>query len=76
MFCKYRTDELETFLEDFTRSDENENDCTGVTIKSTLAMEVYICSQEVVMITTWITIEILNSNRLKVLYIQIFMYVY
>ena len=59
IFCKYRTDELETFLEDLSRSDENENDCTGVTIKSTLAMDVYICSQEVVMIVTWITINTL-----------------
>ena len=52
-------------MEEFSRSDENENDCTGVTMKSTLAMDEYICSQEVVMIITWITIEILTQIDLR-----------
>ena len=34
-------------------------------MKSTLAMDEYICSQEVVMIITWITIEILTQIDLR-----------
>ena len=34
-------------------------------MKSTLAMDEYICRQEVVMIITWITIEILTQIDLR-----------